>query len=598
MEGKESSFKELSKICPKQNIPYLIKLNQFNKKINNKNYYIRLGLTSTNNLNIEYFIEDDQSGTFHKASLNINELHKLNKAFESKKNIDEIYNDIYELLQKDNFDIKSPSNSDTSLIITLIYNNENINITLNKEKISFINEYNFEVNEFINKLYNEVLTLKKLLKNSSNIKNNNNEVSQEMKLLMKENINILNKLEKLEKENINQQNEINNLKKTISELKNKSNSTKTSSRNYLRKQDIINNMNNINSNDESGDEISTNNHPYYNYIPSYYNNSYYYYQDYINNINNSDIQGIDDYIHNYDYYYNNDDDCFSNNYESESTVYNGVDNQNYYNNDENNSYNNYSYYNPYNQNIINNNNINNTQYKKNENISNINESVSKLTYKEFNQKYKTNYKDNKIKKLDLGSKKLGNIILTEIPKYDFCQIIKLYLCDNDITNINDLILWNNPNLEKIYFSNNKIKDISILAQINFGKLETLYLDNNFINDINILSKVKFPYLCKLSLHNNQIKDISVLENVNFKNLLFLSLHDNNISDISVFKKVLFPNLETLYLNNNNINDLSCFDNISNFKLKQLYLYDNGNINHNKFKNTIYYLRKNIEDFII
>ena len=86
---------------------------------------------------------------------------------------------------------------------------------------------------------------------------------------MKENIDIMKKLTEIENENKNKQNEINSLKKTIAEIKNKNNNSKTTSKNYLKKQDIINNFININSNDEEADDMSgTNNpNPYFNFTP-------------------------------------------------------------------------------------------------------------------------------------------------------------------------------------------------------------------------------------------------------------------------------------------------------------------------------------------
>ena len=323
MDGKDSSLKNFTNSCQKQNnyFPYFIKLNQFTKTINDQKNTIRLGLTSKNDLIIEYFIENDPSNTFHKLSIDIKEAQKLNKIFEQKNSLDEIYNVFYDFLQNGNLDIKHPNESNNTLNLILHRNKENFNIILNKEKISFINEYNYELNEIINKLYDEVLSLKKILKNQLNIKNNNVQ-NEDMKVLMKENITILDKLSKIESQNKSQQNEINNLKKTITELKNR---TKETSKNYLRKQDIINNINRINSDESEDDGNSSNNNnnnnnPYYNNIPSYYNNSYYYYQDYINNINNSDVQNINDYVDNYYYYNNNEDEYFSNNYESLNTA--------------------------------------------------------------------------------------------------------------------------------------------------------------------------------------------------------------------------------------------------------------------------------------
>ena len=70
-----------------------------------------------------------------------------------------MYNFIYDILNKENYDIKL---SEQIMLVLLIDKNE-INIKLKKGKISFENEYNYELNEFINKLYNEVSILTKTL---------------------------------------------------------------------------------------------------------------------------------------------------------------------------------------------------------------------------------------------------------------------------------------------------------------------------------------------------------------------------------------------------------------------------------------------------
>ncbi len=197
MDGKDSSLKDFNDSCQKQNnyFPYFIKLNQFNKTINDQKNTIRLGLTSKNDLIIEYFIENDPSNTFHKLSIDIKGAQKLNKIFEQKNSLDEIYNVFYDFLQNGNLDIKHPNESNNTLNLILHKNKENVNIILNKEKISFINEYNYELNEMINKLYDEVLSLKKILKNQLNIKNNNKK-DKKMKKKMKKNMKEMKKQEK------------------------------------------------------------------------------------------------------------------------------------------------------------------------------------------------------------------------------------------------------------------------------------------------------------------------------------------------------------------------------------------------------------------
>ena len=142
------------------NWPYLVKLNQFTKNINEKKKYIKLGLTRENNLNIEFYEEEDPINTFHKASLNLTDIQNLNDIFRPLKSINEVYNFIYDILNKENYDIKL---SDEQIILVLLIDKNEIHINLKKEKISFVNEYNYELNELINKLYNEVSILKKTL---------------------------------------------------------------------------------------------------------------------------------------------------------------------------------------------------------------------------------------------------------------------------------------------------------------------------------------------------------------------------------------------------------------------------------------------------
>ena len=78
-------------------------------------------------------------------------IYNLNDIFKSWKNIEEIYTNIYEILNKNNYNIIYPDDSnDSKIFLVLLYEKNEISITLNKEKITFLNEYNCELNEFIN----------------------------------------------------------------------------------------------------------------------------------------------------------------------------------------------------------------------------------------------------------------------------------------------------------------------------------------------------------------------------------------------------------------------------------------------------------------
>ena len=124
--------------------------------------------------------------------------------------------------------------------------------------------------------------------------------------------------------------------------------------------------------------------------------------------------------------------------------------------------------------------------------------------KEFNNKYNFNIKDDKIVKLDLRWKKLGNNGLEDLCKIEFKELKELIL------------------------NNNNIEDIKPLEKAKFQKLEILDLSQNKISDINIFEKVTFKGIKQLYLGYNNISDIKIFERVNFEKLEILLLNDNKI----------------------------------------------------------------------
>ena len=183
----------------------------------------------------------------------------------------------------------------------------------------------------------------------------------------------------------------------------------------------------------------------------------------------------------------------------------------------------------------------------------------KITIDEFNKKFKLNLTDNNLKKLDLNNKKLGEDVLEYLTKLDLKDLQKLYLGNNDLSNIQQLANTKFPKLQKLSLVENKISDINILEKVRYDDLRELYLYNNSISSIRILEDVKFKHLQVLSLGYNKISNINVLSNVHFNDLKELFLYNNNISNINVFSKCKFEKLEKLALNNNAIVDISVFD---------------------------------------
>ena len=149
----------------------------------------------------------------------------------------------------------------------------------------------------------------------------------------------------------------------------------------------------------------------------------------------------------------------------------------------------------------------------------LNTKNNEILLKEFNKKYNLNIINDKIVKLDLRWKGLGNSGLED------------------------------------------------LCKIEFKELKELILNNNNISDLKMLEKAKFEKLEILDLSQNKISNINIFENVNFKGLKQLYLGYNNISDIKVFEKANFEKLEILYLNENKIDKKINASIISHLKSK-------------------------------
>ena len=149
----------------------------------------------------------------------------------------------------------------------------------------------------------------------------------------------------------------------------------------------------------------------------------------------------------------------------------------------------------------------------------LNTKNNEILLKEFNKKYNLNIINDKIVKLDLRWKGLGNSGLED------------------------------------------------LCKIEFKELKELILNNNNISDLKMLEKAKFEKLEILDLSQNKISNINIFENVNFKGLKQLYLGYNSISDIKVFEKANFEKLEILYLNENKIDKKINASIISHLKSK-------------------------------
>lgn len=117
-----------------------------------------------------------------------------------------------------------------------------------------------------------------------------------------------------------------------------------------------------------------------------------------------------------------------------------------------------------------------------------------------------------------------NIPSEPILKSDVFEIERLYLHDNEISNMEGLQYF--KNLSQLYLQHCQIEDIAPLSGLN--KLTSLYLSYNNIKDIDALSEL--TKLEHLDLSGNSISDIEPLSDL--QKIYSLSLSDNEIVDIS------------------------------------------------------------------
>ena len=208
------------------------------------------------------------------------------------------------------------------------------------------------------------------------------------------------------------------------------------------------------------------------------------------------------------------------------------------------------------------NNIYSIKYNKKENENSL---------VEFSKKYNLN---SKLVELNLCGKNIGNEGLKTLSNYKMEELKRLYLQNNDISDIKCLEEAKFEKLEFLDLGNNEFSDINILQKTNFIRLKELYLFDNRLSDINVFENVPFKRLEILNIGNNKVSDIKVLENVTFKGLKQLYLYGNIISDLNPLITDNLSKLEILNLGDNHISDISIFKNTKFRELKELFLYGN------------------------
>ena len=152
-------------------------------------YIFNIKAASQNNLIFEVYSEEKPTSLYYKLNLSIDQLKKLSGLFQSKTNINEIYDLINYIISQNSYEIKFENSSNKAIVIILYADKEQIKIILPKEKIIFESNY-YELYE----LYKGCLIENEKLVNYIN----NKEI--EFEKLRKENEENKKKIQELEKQ--------------------------------------------------------------------------------------------------------------------------------------------------------------------------------------------------------------------------------------------------------------------------------------------------------------------------------------------------------------------------------------------------------------
>ena len=152
-------------------------------------YIFNIKAASQNNLIFEVYSEEKPTSLYYKLNLSIDQLKKLSGLFQSKTNINEIYDLINYIISQNSYEIKFENSSNKAIVIILYADKEQIKIILPKKKIIFESNY-YELYE----LYKGCLIENEKLVNYIN----NKEI--EFEKLRKENEENKKKIQELEKQ--------------------------------------------------------------------------------------------------------------------------------------------------------------------------------------------------------------------------------------------------------------------------------------------------------------------------------------------------------------------------------------------------------------
>jgi Leucine-rich repeat (LRR) protein len=445
-----------------------IKKDDFSKNING--YSIKLSFVEQKLTMIIYDIEN-LDGKQYKKILTLNELYSLNKNLQIIYSIEQLFDDLKKLIEENKCTLEKNENSIIfSFVITDIHNEKNqikISLIENNNKVL---DKNYESNEYIGILSNEI---KSLRENQKII----NELKEENKSIKSEIVNLKEIINNRIKEDTN----INNIYSCIIEL---------NFNDKKRGNEILKNLSENELTELKILKLRDNNIDDINGLQSLKIENLEQLQLHKNKI--SDISPFDKV-----------------NFKKLKKLRldsNEIVNINIF---ENVNFENLESLNLGNNKISDINILKKVKFKKlKELILTLNEieDITPLEYGHFPDLNTIYLDNNHIKDINV------------LEKVNFKELQLLNLGGNEITDINCLIKTNFEKLEQLGLNNNKIVNIESITKFKYKELKELYLDHNSITDITPLQYIKTKSLFAFGFFGSSL----------FEKLEILKINDNNI----------------------------------------------------------------------
>ena len=165
--------------------------------------------------------------------------------------------------------------------------------------------------------------------------------------------------------------------------------------------------------------------------------------------------------------------------------------------------------------------------------------------------------------------------------------------------------FNFINLKKLSLKNNNINDISILTNFDFSNLEKINLNSNHLDDkmIDKINKIKAPNLKSLNLSFNYFTDYKLFKSIeHFENLEIFKMESNpfneNVNINEITDEYNFLSMKNLYL----FNGIFCNETIgllAKFKFRNLQLLNlsGNNIKSLKFLDNLNFVNEQNETLV-